>query len=60
MNFIKETVGFEIPTNCRQNGHVKKNEVKSAISGFLDETKDQKNIKLLAFIFMGHGSENDW
>ena len=44
----------------RKNGYVTKNEVKSAISGFVDEVKSDNNIKLLTFVFMGHGSENDW
>ena len=44
----------------RKNGYVTKKEVKSAIKDFVDEAKSEDKIKLLTFVFMGHGSENDW
>ena len=56
--FKKDTIGFEV--KLRKNGRVTKDEVKSAISRFLDEIKPKEKIRLLAFVFMGHGSENDW
>ena len=44
----------------RKNGYVTKKEVKGAIKDFVDEVKSDEKIRLLTFVFMGHGSENDW
>ena len=53
-----KTIGFEI--KFRKNGHVTINEVKNALSRFVVDMKPHENVRLLAFIFMGHGSEDDW
>lgn len=58
MNLRKETVGFEV--KFRKNGRVTKDEVKGAICRFADGIKSRDKIRLLAFVFMGHGSEGDW
>ena len=30
------------------------------IKNFVADMESKENIKLLLFVFMGHGSENDW
>ena len=58
MNFSKDTVGFEV--KLRKNGRVTKDQVKGAFSRLVDGIKPKENIGFLAFVFMSHGSEDDW
>ena len=54
----KQSHGFEV--KVRLNGHVKKVEAVNVIKEFVRNIPDKPHdIKILACVFMGHGTGND-
>lgn len=53
----KNTLGFQLAMQV--SGYVTIDEVESGFQKFIEEVNTEDEIKLLTFVFMGHGSEND-
>ena len=53
----KNTLGFQL--TMQVSGYVTMDEVESGFQKFIEEVNTEDEIKLLTFVFMGHGSEND-